>query len=198
MSWVRARQMQMLLAHIDRLPEADRRAVWARIDPAHVVRVQNATPLEWIPMAISTSLARAVIETLGRERSRAFFKDQFAATLSNAVLGSLVAAITRHLSADPRPGLRWLARGHDLLFKGVGKLTVQTEPGKPEAIFTLSELPEELVNDSLWLDRYAWSAASMQILWRATTECEVIETRPEERTAKFRMWWSEPKRAHAP
>lgn len=195
MAWVRARQMQMLLAHIDRLPDADRRAVCARIDPADVVRVQGATPLEWIPMRISTDLARAVVEVLGRDRSRAFFKDQFAATLSNAVLGSLVGAVARHVSVDPRPGLRWLVRGHDLLFKGVGKLSVQVDPVRPEAIFTLSELPPELVNDAVWLDRYAWSTASVQVLWRSTTECEVCEVRPEERLARFRMWWAERPRA---
>jgi hypothetical protein len=187
--------MQMLLAHIDRLPEADRRAVLAGIDPADVVRVQGATALEWIPMRISTNLARSVTETLGAERSRAFFKDQFGATLSNAVLGSLVGAVARHVSSDPRPGLRWLVRGHDLLFKGVGKLSVQVDAVKPEAIFTLSELPPELVNDSVWLDRYAWSAASMQMLWRSATECEVFEVRPEERTARFRMSWAERPRA---
>lgn len=191
MAWLRARQLQMLLAHIDRLPDAERRAVCARIDPSSVVRVQSATPLEWIPMSISTAMARAVTDTLGRDRARAFFKDQFAATLSNAVLGSLVGAITRHISTDPRPGLRWLARGHDMLFKGVGKLSVEIDPVKPEAIFTLSDLPPELAGDSVWLDRYAWSAASVQLLWRATTECEVIEARPEERLARFRMWWTE-------
>lgn len=191
MAWVRARQMQMLLAHIDRLPDAERRAVCARIDPSDVVRVQSATALEWIPMRVSTGMARAVTETLGRDRARAFFKDQFAATLSNAVLGSLVGAVTRHMSADPRPGLRWLARGHDLLFKGVGKLTVELVPDRPEAIFTLTDLPPELASDSVWLDRYAWSMASVQVLWRATTECEVMEARPEDRVARFRMWWTE-------
>jgi hypothetical protein len=191
MAWLRARQLQMLLAHIDRLPDAERRAVCARIDPSDVVLVQSATPLEWIPMSISASMARAVVETLGRDRSRTFFKDQFAATLSNAVLGSLVSAVTRHISADPRPGIRWLARGHDLLFKGVGKLAVELVADRPEALFTLSDLPPELVSDGAWLDRYAWSMASVQVLWRATTDCEVLEARPEERTARFRMWWTD-------
>ena len=31
MGWIRARQMQLLLSHIDRLPEPDRRAVHERI-----------------------------------------------------------------------------------------------------------------------------------------------------------------------
>lgn len=191
MAWVRARQLQMLLAHIDRLPEADRRAVCSLIVPADVIRVQSATPLEWVPMRISAAMARAVVDTLGEERARAFFKDQFAQTLSSQVLGSLVSAVTRHISADPRPGLRWLARGHDLLFKGVGKLAVVPDPHKPEAIFTLSELPAELVTDKAWLDRYAWSMASVQVLWRATTECELLSANVEERTARFRMWWTE-------
>ncbi|MEZ4308407.1 MAG: hypothetical protein R3F14_10225 [Polyangiaceae bacterium] len=158
--------------------------------------MQSATALEWVPMNISTALARAVTDALGRERSRAFFKDQFGATLSNAVLGSLVAALARHISSDPRPGIRWMPRGHDLLFRGVGKLVVQVSPDKPEAILTLVDLPDELVNDPVWLDRYAWSAASMQILWQAPTECEVLEVVPELHLARFRMWWTERRRYH--
>lgn len=195
MAWVRARQMQMLLAHIERLPETERRAVWSRIDPSIVVRVHGATAFEWVPMRISTDLARAVIETLGPERGRAFFKDQFAATLSNAVLGGLVSAVTKHMTSDPRPAMRWLARGHDLLFKGVGRLSVRPDPHRPEAIFTLADLPSELVNDATWLDRYAWSLASAQVLWHSPTECEVIEVHPEQRTALFRMSWKERPRA---
>jgi hypothetical protein len=191
MAWLRARQLQMLLGAIDRLPEAERSAVCARIDPSDVVRVQSATAFEWVPMRISTAMARAVIDVLGRDRARAFFKDQFAATLSNAVLGGLVAAVTRHLSSDPRPALRWLARSHDLLFKGVGQLSVAVDPGEPEAIFTLSDLPPELASDGAWLDRYAWSMASVQVLWGTSIECEVLEARPEERTARFKMSWTE-------
>lgn len=191
MAWVRARQLQLLLAHVDRLPDADRKAVCAHIDTAHVIRVQSATALEWIPMSISTAFARAVTLGLGRDRARAFFKDQFAETLNNAVLGSLVAAVTRHVANDPRPALKWLARGHDLMFRGVGKLTVTAVPNKPEAVLTLSDLPAELAADPIWLDRYAWSAASVQSLWGAPTECEVLDANPEERCARFRLAWTE-------
>jgi hypothetical protein len=192
MAWLRARQLQMLLTHIDRLPDADRRAVCAKIAPSDVIRVQSATPFEWVPMSLSTSMARAVTDALGRDRARAFFKDQFAATLDNAVLGSLVGAVRRHLLSDPRPGLRWLARGHDLLFKGVGRLTVdKVDRVLPEAFLTLSDLPADLACDGVWLDRYAWSMASVQVLWGSVTECELIEARPEENLARFKMWWAE-------
>lgn len=191
MAWVRARQLQLLLTQIDRLPADDRRAVCSRIVPGDVIEVQSAAALDWIPMKVSVDLARAVTEGLGRDRARVFFRDQFAVTLSNAVLGSLVAAVSRHISHDPRPGLRWMSRGHDLMFRGVGRLVVSVSPAEPEAILSLVDLPAELAADSMWLDRYAWSAASMQVLWRARTECEVIGASPEERFARFRMWWSE-------
>lgn len=192
MSWVRARQLQLLLTHIDRLPDVDRRAVCERIAAPDVVQIQRAAPLDWIPMKLGVDLAHAVTGALGRERARDFFRDQFAVTLNNAVLGSLVAAVTRHISLDPRPGLRFMPRGHDLLFKGVGRLVVSLSSDRPEAILSLVDLPPEIAADRVWLDRYAWSAASVQVLWRATTDCEVIESSPDERLARFRMWWSNP------
>lgn len=191
MAWIRARQLQLLLTHIDRLPEADRKAVRARIHPGDVVEIQSAGPLDWIPMRLSTDLARAVTEVLGRERTRAFFREQFAVTLSNAVLGSLVGAISRHLSSDPRAGIRWLPRGHDLLFRGVGRMVITMSDDEPEAILSLVDLPPELAGDRVWLDRYAWSLASLQTLFHATLDCEAIDSRPEERFARFRMWWTE-------
>ena len=192
MAWVRARQLQLLLTHIDRLPEVDRRAVCDRIHAPDVVTIHRASALDWVPMKLSIDLAHAVTEGLGRERARHFFRDQFAVTLNNAVLGSLVAAVTRHISYDPRPGLRFLPRGHDLLFKGVGRLVVSVSSDLPEATLSLVDLPPDIAADRVWLDRYAWSAASMQVLWRAITDCEVTGSHPEERLARFRMWWSDP------
>ncbi len=191
MSWVRARQLQLLLTHIDRLPESDRKAVQALIRPEDAVRLHEAAALDWVPMKLSVDLAHAVTDALGRERARHFFRDQFASTLHNAVLGSLVTAVTRYLSSDPRPGLRFLSRGHDLLFKDVGRLVVTVANDRPEAILSLVELPEDLARDVVWLDRYAWSAASMQFLWRATTDCELLEALPEANVARFRLWWSD-------
>ncbi len=193
MAWIRARQLQLLLTHIDRLPEPDRRAVHARVLAGDVAEIQSAAPLDWIPMRLSTDLARAVTEALGRERTRVFFREQFAVTLSNAVLGSLVGAVSRHLSSDPRPGLRWLPRGHDLLFRGVGRMVITVSGDEPEAVLSLVDLPSDLAGDRVWLDRYAWSVASLQTLFHATLDCEVLESRPDERFARFRVWWSEPK-----
>lgn len=197
MAWIRARQLQLLLTQIDRLPELERRSVCERIHAPDVVQIQKAQALEWIPMKLGIDLSHAVIEGLGRERARTFFRDQFAVTLTNAVLGSLVQAITRHLSNDPRPGMRWLSRGHDLLFRGVGRLIVDVAPDKPEAILSLVDLPPEIAADRMWLDRYAWSLASLQILWRGATDCEVIESNPEERLARFRMWWIDQRAARS-
>jgi hypothetical protein len=194
MAWVRARQLQLLLTQIDRLPDADRTAICARIHPGDAIEIQSAAALDWIPMKLSADLARAVTLTLGRDRARTFFKDQFAVTLSNAVLGSLVAAVSRHLSSDPRPGLRWMPRGHDLLFRGVGRLVVTVSPDRPEAILSLVDLPPELAADPIWLDRYAWSAASMQLMWRTPIDCELVDSSPDQRFARFRMWWTEPPR----
>lgn len=197
MAWVRARQLQLLLTQIDRLPDSERRAICERIAAADVVQIQKAAGLDWIPMKLGIDLAHAVTEGMGRERARHFFRDQFAVTLNNAVLGSLVAAVTRHISADPRPGLRWLPRGHDLLFKGVGRLVVEVTPDKPEAVLSLVDLPPDIAADRVWLDRYAWSAASIQVLWRAPTECEVLTSEPENRRAQFRMWWVDPRSSRA-
>ena len=193
MAWIRARQLQLLLTHIDRLPEADRRSVLARISSGDIAEIQSAAALDWIPMRLSTDLARAVTEALGRDRTRAFFREQFAVTLSNAVLGSLVAAVSRHLSSDPRPALRWLPRGHDLLFRGVGRMVLTASADEPQAILSLVDLPPELAADRVWLDRYAWSVASLQTLFHATLDCEVLDARPEERFARFRVWWTEPR-----
>lgn len=193
MAWIRARQLQLLLTHIDRLPELDRRAVLAGVSTGDIAEIQSAAPLDWIPMRLSTDLARAVTEALGRDRTRAFFREQFAVTLSNAVLGSLVGAVSRHLSSDPRPGLRWLPRGHDLLFRGVGRMVLTVSDDEPQAILSLVDLPPELAADRVWLDRYAWSVASLQTLFHATLDCEVLDSRPEERFARFRVWWLEPR-----
>ena len=182
--------MQLLLVQIDRLPEKERTAVTARISPADVVTIQNAAPLDWIPMRISADLAHAVTEALGPERARAFFREQFGVTLSGTVLSSLVGAVERYISSDPRPALRWLSRGHDLLFRGVGRLVLSTEGKGSEAVLSLVDLPPELAGDRVWLDRYAASVASLRIVVHTNLECEVIEARPEERYARFRVWWT--------
>jgi hypothetical protein len=191
MALVRARQLQLLLTQIDRLPEAERVAVCAHIQPGDVLAIQSAAPLDWVPLKMSIDLAHAVTNGLGRERTRGFFREQFAVTLNNAVLGSLVGAVSRHLSSDPRPGLRWLPRGHDLLFRGVGRLVMSVSPTEPEAFASIVDLPPEIAADRIWLDRYAWSVASLRTLFQATLECEVVDSKPEERFARFRIWWTE-------
>lgn len=193
MAWIRARQLQLLLTHIDRLPPADRAAVLARVAPGDVAEIQSAAALDWIPMRLSTELARAVTEALGRDRTRDFFREQFAVTLSNAVLGSLVGAVSRHLSSDPRAGLRWMPRGHELLFRGVGRMVVSFSDTGPEAILSLVDLPPELAGDRVWLDRYAWSVASLQTLFQPTLDCEVLDFSSEGRFARFRVHWVEPR-----
>lgn len=196
MAWVRARQLQLLLAQIDRLPEADRRAVYERIQPLDIAHIQRSGALDWVAMRLSVELARAVIEILGRERARAFFRAQFAVTLQNAVLGSLVAAVSRYIiSADPRPALRWLPRGHDLLFQGVGRIEMTFLPDKCEATLTLVDLPPELAADRMWLDRYAWSVEAIRGLSGMTLDCEVTRAEPEARLAAFRLTWPEPPRS---
>ena len=191
MASVRARQLQLLLGHIDRLPEADRRAVCARIPLADVVRVHEAGVLEWIPMKLSADMARAVTEQLGPERARVFFRDQFAVTLEGSVLGSLVAAVTRYASPNPRTALRWLTRGHEMLFQGVGHLVVEVAPDEPWADLVLVGLPADLVADPVWLDRYAWSVESLHVIVGARIECALVEARIEERSARFRFSWRE-------
>lgn len=183
--------MQLLLVQIDRLPPNDRLAVTSRIQPADVVTVQSAAPLDWIPMRISLDLTHAVVEALGSERSRTFFREQFAVTLSGTVLSSLVGAVERYLSSDPRPALRWLARGHDLLFRGVGRLVLSTPLREPEAILSLVDLPPEIAGDRIWLNRYAWSVASLRVVMHTNLDCEVLESCPDERYARFRLWWTD-------
>jgi len=191
MAWVRARQLQLLLGHIDRLPAVDRLAVRKRIPAADVDRVQEAGVLDWIPMKLSADMARAVTEQLGAERARTFFRDQFAVTLEGSVLGSLVAAVTRYAAANPRAALRWLPRGHDMLFREVGRLLIEVERDEPAADLQLVELPVELASDGVWLDRYAWSLESLHVLVGSRIDCALVEARAAERTARFRLSWRE-------
>jgi hypothetical protein len=196
MALLRARQLQIVLDQIERLPEAERQAVRAHVRPEDAAQIRGAAPFDWIPMKLSVDLAHAVTDGLGRDGARKFFREQFAVALQGAVLGSMVAAVSRHV-ADPRSFLRWMPRMHDLLFRGVGRVVISASPDRPEAIASLVDLPPELAGDRVWLDRYAASVAAAEVFWRNALDCEVAGFSADDRFARFRIWWNEPRSARA-
>jgi hypothetical protein len=64
---------------------------------------------------------------------------------------------------DPVLYIPWVGRGFEIMFREVGKLTV--EERRPGALFTeLSGLPPECVADSCWLESVASACCALSDL----------------------------------
>jgi hypothetical protein len=183
---VRARHLKSVLAAVDREPR--RQELRARIGPALVTAIEEATGTDWLPIGHDVALAGALDAVLGPEGLATFNREMMLQSLRGPLLRALVELATHFLGLDAGAWARWIPRGWVLMFQGFGRWTI-VRRGEGEVTLTLAGLPPECAADPVWPRSAASTLSGILPAVGATGTVELDSVDPQEGTAVYTMRW---------
>lgn len=185
---VRARYMQMFVARIDRLPEADRLAIRSEIPEFVWSAIASAGQFNWLPIHVNLVCTRAVSEQLVPERAHDFYRGLMLDASSTMLLG-LVQSVLRVAVRDPSLYLPWVSKGFELLFRDTGSWkVVERRPGA--SLMELRGVPRECIDDPLWIQSAASALSALFDIARLNGMVAIERVDPAERRILFRSRWT--------
>lgn len=185
---VRARHMKSLVEAIGRLAPQDAAVVRARIDPATLAAIQDATSVDWLPARMNLDLTLAVHAALGEARFARLFRQELARAFSGPLLKIVVEAALRVFHLDAAAFVGWVGKGWVLLFRDCGSWVIE-RAGDREAILRIRDLPPAFM-DEVWLRSVAYSLDAIWDLARARGAVALTASDPAGRCATYRIAWS--------
>jgi hypothetical protein len=187
---VSARYMAQFLAHVDKLPSADRDAVLAAIGAERAAKLRgSASFFTWLPVEDNLVATRAVASALGARRTHEFFASLQEASLALPVF-SWVVSVAALARGNPVRVLRWVAKGYGLMFRDAGQWEV-VDAQATSATLRLVGTPAEMLRDGTWL---ASVSSSLHAIFAvASVEGAVTPAGIDvaEGAASFRFRWVE-------
>jgi len=185
---IRARHLLSILEHVDKLPEPDRRAVRAAVDPAVLAQIESAAVSDWLPFALDLALTHAVAGVLGAAGTHQFFLRQQLAASQSPLLKTLAESATAIFGLDPGSWTRWIPRGWSIIFRDCGSWEIErTGPG--EVRLALVDLPARCLDDEVWLRSVASSFSSMLVVAKAEGEFALDGVDRARSAARYRLRW---------
>jgi hypothetical protein len=186
---VRGRYMQTFVAHIARLPPADRSAVLAVVPAEIWTAIEKAGLLGWLPFEMNRVCTRAVGERLGPERTNDFFRQLLLGTADGPLLRGLVQSVLRVTVRDPGLYLPWLPKGWAVMFRDAGHMSVG-ERDAGSALVSIDGLPAECVSDEIWIQSVASSLAALGELAGVESSVRVKSVDAASRSVNFALRWA--------
>lgn len=183
---VRARHLKQVLAAVDRQPQ--RQAIRERMGPALVAAIEQASGIDWLPVAHDVALARALDAVLGRAGLATFNREMMRQSLRGPLLHALSEIATRLLGLDAGAWATWIPKGWDLMFQGCGRCTV-VRRGESEVVVTLAGLPPVCASDAVWPRSVASSISGMLPAVGAEGTVELDQVDLSSGTAVYTMRW---------
>ncbi len=181
--------MKQLLASVDRLPPERARSIRAALEPEQQRAIEEASTVEWLPIAPNLALARSLHAVLGPSECHRFHRAHFAEVLRGPVLGTLLQGALAVYGFDPARWMRLLPHAWDLLFRDCGTWSIDPSTGA-RLQMTLSALPPECVADRSWPTTVASSIGATLDLARKVGSVDIVQLDPRERQVRFQMRWS--------
>jgi hypothetical protein len=180
--------MKTLLESVELL-EPDLSAQIRALVPAESLRiVQEATSLDWLPLAANVELAEAITQVLGQEKSRPFFREVLLREYRTSLFESFVTGVTRVFGITPVIFVKMVPRGWQLAYHACGVLR-PLSVGEHEASLLFSELPLVCVRNPVWLEAVRSTFYTAFDLSHCSGEIEWEELNLMARRAVFRFRW---------
>jgi hypothetical protein len=182
--------MQTFVAHLDRLPEADRSAIRALVADETWRDIEQAGTFSWLPIDINLVCTRAVAQCLGPKRTDEFFRTLLLATFKTPLLQKLVDAVVRMLGSDPSVSLAWVSKGFQIMYKDSGSWRVtEQEPGN--ALLAVEGLPHQAITDRVWHESVASALGALFVIARVTGVTTIWKVDAPSGTVVFRLRWEQ-------
>jgi hypothetical protein len=163
------------------------RRVRAELKPASLEEIQNAWAATWLPIRLDVELTEVFFRLAGSARGCQVMRGNLAATFEQPILRPLIEGALRVLGRHPGKVLRWAPRVWSLLFRDMGRLEVEIQPGR--AAVLMLDLPAEVAESREYL---LGSAAAIAAVFDLTGYQGTCELREQGRgRARFELTWQD-------
>jgi hypothetical protein len=184
---VRARHPKYVLASAAARPDGGR-ALRALVDPEVLRRIEDASPLEWLPIEVDVAVARAAHGALGAGGAREFYRDLFREACRSPLLGPVLESAKRMYGAERAAYAKLIPAGWGVMLRDCGTWRIEPDgPGRVDLV--LEWLPPACVDHPAWIDGVAASFSAMleAASVRATVERILLEA--GSRSAVLALLW---------
>jgi hypothetical protein len=147
---VRARFCQEWLTQVEAEEDPYRARFFAHLPRELRERIEGASRVAWLPMAIHVHLAEIQLETFGSVRAHEYYRHAFTASVKGPILGPLVTTGARLLGLSPASFVRWASRGYAAAYKDAGELHGEVL-GSNHARLVFSHLPAICTTSDAWM-----------------------------------------------
>lgn len=172
---------------VARLPEAP--IVRDAIGPEALEEIAASRSFfAWLPVEHNLVATRAVANTLGSRRTHEFF---VALQLQSLRMPSFswVSRLVPLLIGDPASGLRWVAKGYDIMFRDAGTWEV-VDAQQGSAFMHMVDVPQMMLEDSVWLASVASALHAIFQMAEVEGAVTLAATSPRQGSARFRFLWT--------
>lgn len=183
---VRCRHLRTTLAAVAGLPEGE--AILKRLPRGLTAEIQRAYGMEWQPMEVELEVTRVIHQALGPARAREFAHDLLLVAFGGPLLRALVETALAVIGPDPAALLRWVPKGWNLVFSGVGRW--ELEGAGPSSVRVhLCDLPRGCL-DGAWLDTLEGTLRAVLTLAGVTGTVTLAAVDRSARRASYQADWT--------
>lgn len=185
---VSGRYMDQFMRAVARLPEAG--SVRDAIGPEALEEMAASRSFfSWLPVEHNLVATRAVAAALGSRRTHEFFRSLMLESLRMPSF-SWVSRLAPLLLGDPSSGLRWVAKGYEIMFRDAGTWEV-VDAQRGSAFMHMVDVPEIMLHDSVWLASVASALHAVFSVIEVEGAVTLAATSPRQGSARFRFLWTE-------
>jgi hypothetical protein len=148
---VRARHLQRWLLNVASEDDPWRARFFAALPSEVRTEIEDALPVEWLPIAHHVLLADLLSDAFGPARAHAYYRRDFVAALGRPPFASIVKTGVRVLGITPAAFLRWSRRVYPMVFRAAGEAHGEVL-GTGHGRLWYAGLPAVCVASDPWLD----------------------------------------------
>jgi hypothetical protein len=101
-----------------------RDAIRREIGEKNLEAIRTGSSLEWLPMVVHMSVADAILQVLGVEQARAFWKERLLASFSTKLIAPFVAGASVVYGQQPYALYKMALQTYRLLTRDIGEFAV--------------------------------------------------------------------------
>lgn len=192
MAEVRAPYLQFILRQCRNMPDGAGERILARIPPAIVARIQEASLADWLPFSLHQILQDAKNAEVGEERAAEVTRMLVLVTLGTPLLGGFLSHVLQVLGADPRPAFQWAPRGYGMIFRDCGHLETTVHPTRRLATIRLLDMPPEVAASRSFVSSVGHALSTIYPITGFEGTSTLTSWDPARGAATFELTWDLP------
>jgi hypothetical protein len=187
---VRAGFMRMFLAAVDELPAADAVRIRGLVTAEHLRAVEEAPLVGWVPAAANFAMTAAVVEVLGMDGAKTFFRGLFRQVWKAPFFRAVVEGVARLMGADPGAYFKHLPRSYPILFRGFGVWEPRERAPNHATFEIIDVIAPCFAADARWIRCAAASIETVYELAGRSGTSELLEIDPVRGRITVRFSWT--------